>query len=102
MTESLFPRLALIGIGLIGASIALAARRAGVAGHVAISSRTSATLARAEELHLGDSYHADPADAARGADCVILSIPVGAVGPVTAAIAGALKLGAIISDVGSV
>ena len=102
MTESLFPRLALIGIGLIGASIALAARRAGVAGHVAISSRTPATLARAEELHLGDSYHADPADAARSADCVILSIPVGAVGLVTAAIAGALKPGAIISDVGSV
>jgi cyclohexadieny/prephenate dehydrogenase len=102
MSEPLFHRLALIGIGLIGASIALAARRAGVAGHVAISSRTPATLARAAELHLGDSYHADPADAARGADCVILSIPVGAVGPVTAAIAGALKPGAIISDVGSV
>jgi cyclohexadieny/prephenate dehydrogenase len=98
----LFPRLALIGIGLIGASIALASRRGGVAGHVAISSRTPATLRRAEVLRLGDSYHADPAEAARDADCVILSIPVGAVGPVTAAIAGSLKPGAIVSDVGSV
>jgi cyclohexadieny/prephenate dehydrogenase len=98
----LFPRLALIGIGLIGASIALASRRGAVAGHVAISSRTPATLRRAEALGLGDSYHADPAEAVRDADCVILSIPVGAVGPVTAAIAGVMKPGAIISDVGSV
>jgi cyclohexadieny/prephenate dehydrogenase len=59
-------------------------------------------LRRAEALGLGDSYHADPAEAVRDADCVILSIPVGAVGPVTAAIAGVMKPGAIISDVGSV
>ena len=102
MSAPLFPRLALIGIGLIGASIALAARRAGAAGHIAISSRTAATLARARELGLGDSYHADPADAARDADAVILCIPVGAVGAVAAAIAPALKEGAILSDVGSV
>jgi cyclohexadieny/prephenate dehydrogenase len=102
MTAPMFPRLALIGIGLIGASIALAARRSGLVGHVAINSRTSATLARAEELGLGDSYHADPVDAVGDADCVILCVPVGACGPITAAIAGALKPGAIISDVGSV
>jgi cyclohexadieny/prephenate dehydrogenase len=102
MAEPVFPRLALIGIGLIGASIALAARRGGLAGHIAINSRTAETLARAEQLGLGDSYHADPADAARNADCVILCVPVAASGPVTAAIADALKSGAIISDVGSV
>jgi cyclohexadieny/prephenate dehydrogenase len=102
MTAPMFPRLALIGIGLIGGSIALAARRAGVAGHIAISSRTPETLARAQQLKLADSYHSDPADAVRDADCVILSIPVGAVGAITAAIGGALKQGAIVSDVGSV
>ncbi len=102
MTEPIFPRLALIGIGLIGASIALGARRAGVVGHVAINSRRAETLARARELKLGDSYHADAADAARDADCVILCIPVGACGAVTAAIAPVLKPGAIVSDVGSV
>jgi cyclohexadieny/prephenate dehydrogenase len=102
MSVPMFPRLALIGIGLIGGSIALAARRAGVAGHIAISSRTPETLARAEQLKLGDSYDADPAAAAREADCVILSIPVGAVGAITAAIAGGFKPGAIVSDVGSV
>jgi cyclohexadieny/prephenate dehydrogenase len=98
----MFPRLALIGIGLIGASIALAARRAGAAGHIAISSRTAATLKRAQDLGLGDSYHADPSAAARDADCVILSIPVGACGAATSAIAASLKPGAIVSDVGSV
>lgn len=102
MSDPIFPRLALIGIGLIGGSIALAARRANLAGHIAVSSRTPETLARAIELGLGDSYHADPAEAARDADCVILCTPVGAVGAVTAALAGALKPGAIISDVGSV
>jgi cyclohexadieny/prephenate dehydrogenase len=102
MTEPLFNRLALIGIGLIGSSIALAARKYGVAGHVAISTRTPKTLARAEELKLGHSYHADPAEAARGADCVILCVPVGASGAMSALIADALKPGAILSDVGSV
>ncbi len=102
MSEVLFPRLALIGIGLIGSSIAHAARRAGAAGHIAVSSRTPATLKRAEELGIGDSYHADPAEAARGADAVILSIPVGASGAMAEAIAPALAPGAILSDVGSV
>jgi cyclohexadieny/prephenate dehydrogenase len=102
MTEPIFQRLALIGIGLIGGSIALAARRAGAAGHIAITTRTPGTLKRAEELRLGDSYHADAGDAVRGADCVILSIPVGACGAIAAHIAPALKPGAIVSDVGSV
>ena len=102
MAEPVFQRLALIGIGLIGSSIALAARRGHVVEHVAISSRTPATLRRAEELNLGDSYHADAAEAVRGADCVILCAPVGASGAIAAAIAPALKPGAIVSDVGSV
>ena len=102
MSEPIFSRLALIGIGLIGGSIALAARRGRLAGHIAVSSRTPETLARAKELHLGDSFHANPADAVRDADCVILCMSVGAVGQVTKAIAAALKPGAIVSDVGSV
>jgi cyclohexadieny/prephenate dehydrogenase len=102
MATPIFSRLALIGIGLIGSSIALAARHAGVVGHVAINSRTPKTLARAEELRLGDSYHADPAEAVRDADCVILCAPVGASAAIAEAIAGALKPGAIVSDVGSV
>jgi cyclohexadieny/prephenate dehydrogenase len=102
MADILFPRLALIGIGLIGSSIALAARQAGVVGHIAVNSRSEKTLRRAEELRLGDSYHAEPAGAARDADCVIASVPVGVSGEIAAAITGALKPGAIVSDVGSV
>jgi len=102
VSDVIFERLALIGIGLIGSSIALAARKHGVVGHVAINTRTAKTLKRAHELHLGDSYHADPAEAVRGADCVILCIPVGVSGEVTKEIASALKPGAILSDVGSV
>jgi len=104
MTDAgpLVGRLALIGIGLIGSSIAHAARKHGLAGHIAIHTRSAATLGRAEALRLGDSYHADPQDAVRDADLVILCIPVGACGAAASAFAAALKPGAIISDVGSV
>lgn len=102
MTEPVFQRLALIGVGLIGSSIALAARSTGAAGHIAIHSRSAATLNRAKELGLGDSYHATPAEAAVDADCVIVAVPVGASGAIASAIATALNPGAIVTDVGSV
>jgi cyclohexadieny/prephenate dehydrogenase len=102
MADPIFHRLALIGIGLIGSSIALAARQAGVVGHVAIHTRSEKTLRRAEELRLGDSYHDAAAAAAADADCVIICVPVGVSGEVTASFANALKPGAIVSDVGSV
>ena len=70
MSQPIFPRLALVGIGLIGSSIALAARKAGAVAHIAIHSRSAETLARAEELGLGDSYHADAAGAVADADGV--------------------------------
>ena len=54
MSEPLFPRIALIGIGLIGSSLARVIRREGLAGHIAIATRSADTLARAEELGLGD------------------------------------------------
>lgn len=101
MPEPLFPRIALIGIGLIGSSIAHVVRREKLAGHVAVSTRSAATLKRAEELGLGDSWHANPRDAVRDADLVVISIPVGASGAVAAEIAPALKSGAILTDVGS-
>jgi len=98
----IFRKIALIGIGLIGGSIARVARRDHLVDEIAISARSQATLDRAEELQLGDSYWLDPADAVRDADCVILCAPVGASGAIAAAIAPALKSGAIVSDVGSV
>ena len=102
MTDIIFPRLALIGIGLIGASIALASRKASTVGSIAISTRSPATLKRAEELGLGDAYFADPAEAVRDADCVIICVPVGACGAVAEAIGPHLKPGCVVSDVGSV
>jgi cyclohexadieny/prephenate dehydrogenase len=99
--DPLFPKVALIGIGLIGSSLSHIIRREKLAGHIAVSTRSPATLKRAEELDLGDSYWADPADAVRDADLVVVSVPVGASGDVAKAISGALKPGAILTDVGS-
>ncbi|MBA91429.1 MAG: prephenate dehydrogenase [Phyllobacteriaceae bacterium] len=97
----MFARIALIGIGLIGSSLAHVIRREGLAGEIVVSSRSAETLARAQELGLGDRHVADAGDAVRGADLVIVSVPVGASGAVAEAIAGALEPGAILTDVGS-
>ncbi len=97
-----FHRIALIGIGLIGSSIALAVRRAGLADHVAVQSRRQETVDAAQRLGLGDSYTCDPQQVVNGADLVIVCVPVGAFAAVAQAIAPALKPGAIVTDVGSV
>lgn len=101
MTEKMFERIALIGIGLIGSSIARVVRREGLAGEIVISTRSAETLARAEELGLGDRYVLDAAEAVKDADLVIVSVPVGASGAVAEQIAPNLKPGAILTDVGS-
>ena len=96
------PRLALIGIGLIGSSIARGVRHWGLADEIVVQSRRAETVATAERLGLGDRYTTKAAEAVEGADLVILSIPVGAYGGIAQEIAPALKAGAIVSDVGSV
>ncbi len=101
MAEPVYQKIALVGIGLIGSSLAHVIRREGLAGHVTISSRSAETLQRARELGLGDSYEARAADAVRDADLVIVSVPVGASGAVAEEIAPALKRGATVTDVGS-
>ncbi len=102
MNQSVFDTLTLIGIGLIGSSIARTARERGLAGSLVICDSDPEVLARAEALGLGDRYHQDPADAVRDADAVFICVPVGAIEAVTCMIAPALKPGAIISDTGSV
>lgn len=97
----LFDKIALIGIGLIGSSIARDLKALGLARHVTISSRTGETLKRAEELELGSQYVSSAADAVEGADLVVVSVPVGASGAVAQEIAPHLKAGAIVTDVGS-
>ncbi|MBO9125951.1 prephenate/arogenate dehydrogenase family protein [Rhizobium sp. NPDC090275] len=96
-----FDRIALIGIGLIGSSLAHDIKRLGLAKEVVIATRSAETLKRAEELELGDRYTTSSAEAVKDADLVIVSVPVGASEAVAKEIAGSLKPGAIVTDVGS-
>ena len=98
----LFERVALIGLGLIGSSIAWRVKRDGLAAEVVGSARTEATRSRAVELGMVDRVYADPAEACAGADLVILCTPVGSFGALAEAIAPALDPGAILTDTGSV
>ena len=98
----LFKKIALIGFGLIGGSIARAARAQGLAGEIVTTARSAKTRARVAELGIVDRVVETNAEAVKDADLVILCIPVGACGAVAQEIAAYLKPGAIVSDVGSV
>ena len=102
MTDALFPRLAIIGIGLIGSSIARAARLNGLVDEIAISDLSPVILKRAEELALGDSYHAAAGDAVADADLVIGTVLIpGAKAPklVTNDMVAQMKPGSVLVDV---
>ena len=97
-----FSRVALIGIGLIGSSLARVMRRDGLAGHIAVSSRTRATLDKAMDLGLADSVTLDSRTVVDGADLVVLCSPIGTYADIAADIGPALNEGCIVTDVGSV
>lgn len=97
-----FDRVALIGIGLIGSSLARVLRRDGLAGHIAVCAQTHATLDKAVELGIADSTTTDARQAVDGADLVVLCTPLGAYGRIAEAMAPGLKPGCIVTDVGSV
>jgi cyclohexadieny/prephenate dehydrogenase len=97
-----FKKIALIGFGLIGGSIARAARQQGLVEEIVTTARSAKSRARVVELGIVDAVVETNAEAADGADLVILCIPVGACGAVAQEIAPFLKPGAIVSDVGSV
>ncbi len=100
--EPLFDRVCLLGVGLIGSSIArIAKQRGGLARIVVAHAKTPATLARVRELGIADIVEEDAAKAVEGADCVIFCVPVGAYAEVMATVAPHLKPGAIVTDVGS-
>jgi len=98
----LFDRVALIGLGLIGSSLARILRREGLAAHIAGCVRSKASRATVRRLGLVDSLHAQAAGAVRGADLVILCTPIGTYDALARSIAPALQPGAIVTDVGSV
>ncbi len=98
----LIPRLAIIGVGLIGGSLSLALKEAGAVGEVIGCGRGKPNLEKAIELGVIDSYRRDPAEAVKGADVVFLATPVQTLGLVTQQCLPGLKPGAIITDGGSV
>jgi cyclohexadieny/prephenate dehydrogenase len=102
MTKPLFDKIAIIGMGLIGSSIARAARAQGAAREIVATARSAKTRERVGELGLADKVVATNADAVDGAGLVLVCVPVGACGAVAGEIGPQLAPGATVSDVGSV
>ena len=98
----IYNRVALIGLGLIASSMAHAMRRAGLAGEIVGTARSSETRDIAREIGFCDRVVDTAAEAVVGADLVVLAVPVGAMGAVAAEIGPHLQDGATVTDVGSV
>lgn len=102
MSAFVFNRIALVGLGLIGSSIAHAARARGAAKEIVGTSRSEQTRARVKQLGFLDEVFDTSAQAVKDADLIIVCVPVGASGAVAEEIGPHLKPGAIVTDVGSV
>ena len=98
----MFNRITILGVGLLGASFALALKKNGLCGTVTGFGRNRENLQRAKERNIIDSFETDPVAACRDSDLVMLSAPVGAFAGLAKAIVPALKKGAVLTDVGSV
>jgi len=101
MTKPMFARVAIIGVGLLGSSLARAIRRGHLAGHIAACDDRE-VLPTVRALGIADSQTPNAAQAVKNADLVVLAAPVGAFAGIAKAIAPNLKQGAIVTDVGSV
>jgi cyclohexadieny/prephenate dehydrogenase len=102
MSGPAFERVALIGIGLIGSSLARVLRRDKLATTIVACARRSETLETARSLGLAEAFTTDPAEAAQGADLVVICSPLSTYAEIGRRIAGVLQPGTILSDVGSV
>ena len=98
----IYDRVALIGLGLIASSMFWAMKRGGLAGEVTGFARSAETRETARKIGLCDVVYDDINAAVEGADLVVLCVPVGVMGAVMEQIAGSLKQGATVTDVGSV
>ncbi len=98
----LFDRVTLIGLGLIGSSLARVIRREHIARHVVACDIDAGVRAKVKELALADDVVADAATAVAGADLVVVCTPVSTYAAIGAAIGPRMKKGSILSDVGSV
>ncbi|HYM01807.1 MAG TPA: prephenate/arogenate dehydrogenase family protein [Stellaceae bacterium] len=101
MTGLHFERVALIGIGLIGSSLAHVLRRDAMAGEIVACDRRE-TLDTALRLGIADRATTDPVEAVTGADLVVIGTPVSAYADLGRRMSSALEAGAIVTDVGSV
>jgi len=102
MSTVLYNKVALIGLGLIAGSMALAMRRAGLANQIVGTARSAETRAVAAEIGFCDNIVDTPAEAVKDADLVVLCVPIGVMGAVAEQISEVLKPGATVTDVGSV
>jgi cyclohexadieny/prephenate dehydrogenase len=102
LEKPIFGTLAVIGTGLIGSSLARAARASKAVSHIIMSDASARVCERVRTLGIADSVYEDAAEAVREADFIILCVPVGACGTVMEAIAPFLRPGAVLSDTGSV
>jgi cyclohexadieny/prephenate dehydrogenase len=97
-----FQRIALIGVGLIGSSLARVLRRDSPDTTIVACARRAETLATVRRLGLADATTEDPAAAVKDADLVVLATPLSAYAEIAGRIAPALRDGAVVTDVGSV
>ncbi|MCK4744427.1 MAG: prephenate dehydrogenase/arogenate dehydrogenase family protein [Sulfuriflexus sp.] len=95
-------KLCIIGVGLIGGSLARALKAADSVGHVVAVGRDVEHLKRAVELGVADSYETSISDAVADADMIVVAVPVGSMKTIFAELAGKIKSDAVITDVGSV
>ncbi len=102
LVTPVFDRLALVGLGLIGSSLARVARSKHLARHIVAIDASETVRNRVTELGIADAVTGNVAEGVANADAVILCVPVGVCGVVAEAMRSGLKPGAIISDVGSV
>lgn len=102
MSTVIYERVALIGLGLIASSMFWGMKRAGLAGEITGYARSGETRDTARRIGLCDRVCDSAAEAVEGADLVVLCVPIGAMAQVAQDIAGFLKPGATVTDVGSV
>ncbi|MDI1364840.1 MAG: prephenate dehydrogenase/arogenate dehydrogenase family protein, partial [bacterium] len=97
----LYPKMTVIGCGLIGGSVIRAARAHGVVGEITVADASAANRARVVELGIADHVTDDIALAVKDADLVVIATPVLSIADVAALVAPAIKAGATLTDVGS-
>lgn len=97
----MYEKVAIIGLGLLGGSLARAMKAQGLAGSITGCGRTPERLKFAIEHGIVDAVTRDPVEAVQGADLVVISTPVGMIPGMIEKIAGHLPPGAIVTDMGS-